>query len=279
MGLIINPYMVAADASVTPPFDDYGNPTAGYSMRKLDSSYSGSAIRVREDSGNTEADIGFDSDGYLDTSALLAHCSSNNGFITTWYDQSGNTYDLTQTNTSYQPQIVNSGVLVETNGKASILFDGSDDYLQLSDAGSNALGNGSTTEVNHYSVQSIAAATGCMISSKVGTWEEYFITHASSTNPSSVNAGTLVYYKNGSDISTYTQATVYAAFNIASQTLATITGLNMQHFKSAGSAQLKVGGPYIEMNMNMQELLFWKVSNLPTQADVETNINSYFSIY
>ncbi|MGA0984023.1 MAG: aminotransferase class I/II-fold pyridoxal phosphate-dependent enzyme, partial [Burkholderiaceae bacterium] len=43
------------------------------------------------------ADIGFDGSGELDTTALAAHCGSNDGFVSKWYDQSGNSRTGTQT--------------------------------------------------------------------------------------------------------------------------------------------------------------------------------------
>ena len=52
--------------------DQFGdNIRIAYSVRKLSSTYSGAAMRVRESSGNTEADIGFDSNGGLDEKAKL----------------------------------------------------------------------------------------------------------------------------------------------------------------------------------------------------------------
>jgi hypothetical protein len=51
--------------------DLYPNAAVAYSLRKLRTTYSGSAIRVRRTSDNTEQDIGFDSFGNLDTEALL----------------------------------------------------------------------------------------------------------------------------------------------------------------------------------------------------------------
>ena len=91
-----------------------------YSIRKLSSTYTGNTIRVRESSGNAEADIGFDSSGNLDEDALLTHCGDNDGFIAKWYDQSGNGGNLEQTTTTNQPQIVSSGVVLKENGKPII---------------------------------------------------------------------------------------------------------------------------------------------------------------
>lgn len=112
-----------------PPLDGYSNIFAAYSMRLLRSAYAGSAIRVRESSGNTEADIGF-SGGNLNTTALAAHVGSNSGYITKWYDQSGGGLDVAQATTTAQPRIVNAGTN-ETiaTGKVSPLYDGTDDSL------------------------------------------------------------------------------------------------------------------------------------------------------
>ena len=56
----------------TPLLDTYSGAAAAYSLRLLDSTYTGSAIRVRRSSDNTEQDIGFNVFGELDTVSLLA---------------------------------------------------------------------------------------------------------------------------------------------------------------------------------------------------------------
>jgi len=96
--------------------------TAAYSLRQLKSSAT-KAVRVREDSGNTETDIGF-SGGALDETALLNHVGSNNGFVTKWYDQSGNSNDASNSTASEQPKIydANNG-LVKENGKPALEFN------------------------------------------------------------------------------------------------------------------------------------------------------------
>ena len=76
--------------------------TVAYSLRKLRSGQT-IAIRVRRSSDNAEQDIGFVGD---ETASLLSFCGVGNGFVTTWYDQSGNGYDATQPIQANQPQIV-----------------------------------------------------------------------------------------------------------------------------------------------------------------------------
>jgi len=77
--------------------DLYPSAAAAYSVRKLRTAYTGSAIRVRRSSDNTEQNIGFTALGNLDDSALTTFCSGTNGFVTTWYDQSGNANNAVQT--------------------------------------------------------------------------------------------------------------------------------------------------------------------------------------
>jgi len=54
--------------------DSYSGAAAAYSLRKLSATWSGSAIRVRRSSDNTEMNIGFDDGGNLDTIAFEFIC-------------------------------------------------------------------------------------------------------------------------------------------------------------------------------------------------------------
>lgn len=95
--------------------------SAAWSLRQLKSTAT-KAIQVRRDSDNTTMDIGFVS-GALDTATLSAFVGANGGWITTWYDQSGNNVNLAQANNNSQPQIVIAGVLqTNSNGKSAIYF-------------------------------------------------------------------------------------------------------------------------------------------------------------
>lgn len=98
-----------------PPLDTYGSAAAAYSLRLLRTAYTGSAIRVRRSNDNTERDIGFVRN-VLNTDALLSFCGANNGFVVTWYDQSGNARDATQSTAASQPQIVSSGSVLTMKG-------------------------------------------------------------------------------------------------------------------------------------------------------------------
>jgi hypothetical protein len=95
-----------------------------FSLRKLSSSYTGNAIQVRRSSDNTTQNIGFDVNGNLDTNALKTFVGSNSGFVTIWYDQSGNGLNATQSNAANQPRIVNAGVIERRNSTPILVFSG-----------------------------------------------------------------------------------------------------------------------------------------------------------
>ena len=98
---------------------------AAFSLRRLICTYAGNAIKVRRSSDNTTQDIGFNVSGDLDTVSLKTFVGAGSGFITTWYDQSGNTRNALQATAGSQPRIVNAGVIDRQNNMPAIYFPGS----------------------------------------------------------------------------------------------------------------------------------------------------------
>jgi hypothetical protein len=93
---------------------------AAYSLRKIGASAT-NAVKVRRSSDNTTQDIGFDTFGNLDSTALTTFVGANDGFVETWYDQSGNARNAVQTTAANQPRIVNAGVVVTSLSKPAII--------------------------------------------------------------------------------------------------------------------------------------------------------------
>jgi len=135
-----------------PLLDTYSGAAAAYSLRKLNSSYTGAAIEVYAGTNGT-ADIGFNVFGELDTVALAAHCGNQDGTVQTWYDQSGNGNHATQGNTGSQPKIYDGATtsVVTENGKPSLELNG--DSLTISSVNLNtvfAVASRGTQETVNY---------------------------------------------------------------------------------------------------------------------------------
>lgn len=109
--------------------DLFPSAAAAYSLRKLRSSYTGAAIRVRRSSDNSEQDILFDKNGVINENQLISFIGGNSGFVSVWYDQSLNSNNATIANTANQPRIVLSGVVDKFNFKIGIVGD-TTDYLE-----------------------------------------------------------------------------------------------------------------------------------------------------
>ena len=102
--------------------DTHSDAHVGFSLRQLDVNYTGPCLEVRRDSDDTTKDIGFLVDGSLNVSQLLDFCGTGDGYVRTWYDQSGNGYDAVQTDTDLQPRIVNDGA-VEKNERGALCLN------------------------------------------------------------------------------------------------------------------------------------------------------------
>lgn len=270
--------------------DIYPNAAAAYSLRKLRTAYTGSAIRVRRSSDNTETDIGFNNAGDLDTSALATFVGNGNGFVSTWYDQSGNNRNATQTTQADQPQIVRNGLILTVNSKPCI--------YPLAIAGMNMgfndsnLGTvnkhifvvadttrGENNTVNYQSVL-VASYSG---SGSVGNDFSFSYYHGEPTirlrnyDGSSfvLNSGTTSGYKLWQNIRT--SSLLYIADNNNPYTVGGTpnTVYNSNTYRIGGHVSAGVNNsPKL-----VQEVIYYPSNQSTNRIGIETNINSYYRIY
>ena len=252
-------------ASFTYLLDDYPGAAAAYSLRRLDSTYTGSAIRVRRASDNAEQDIGFDNNE-LDTSALATFCSGTNGFVKTWYDQSGNTNNATQTTTGNQPKIYDSGTGVVTeNGKPALNYDGVNDTLSFTEistieslmlvaAPTDTTGNGSCFILGDNNTYNYHSGDG-------GIWLNNIYSATSVRNGSN--------YLNGSLTNLTTTQRTASQVSIAMYHDGTATG--SQLFQDRGGTKQWTG--------TAQEFIIYSSDESSNRTGIETNINDFYSIY
>jgi len=151
---------VTAAVAFTGLLDTYTGAAAGYSTRRLASSAT-NLMRIREDAGDTETDIGYDSNNELDTAAIATHCGTANGFVVSWVDQSGNSNDADQSTNGSQPKIYDgtTQAVITENGKP-VLTCGNGQQLEFTDSSGT---NNTFTAVIHQD-----ATRACLISNTGG---------------------------------------------------------------------------------------------------------------
>jgi hypothetical protein len=251
--------------------DLYPSAAAAYSVRKLRAAYTGSAIRVRRSSDNTEQDIGF-SGANLDTSALTSFCSGTNGFVTTWYDQSGNGRNGTNSTAANQPQIVSSGSVLNVNSKPSLQFDGSNDILNLTLFTVSNYSN--FTVMAKASTGTTAISFGNTGGQSVGVaFENNWYESASGTflfggYTNNTNQNLFSVIKSGSNVSDF----------VFAQNSSTLTG-----FTGSGFASMDIeyigGRPTLFGTQNLQEIVLYNSSQTSNATGIKSNINTYYGIY
>lgn len=123
------PYAAAINVPQLGPLDLVsGVGAAAYSVaRKLRAAYTGSLIRIRRASDNTEQDFAALPNGDLDSASVATFLAATTGFIVTIYDQSGNARNVTQATAGNQPAYVASA----QNGRPTARFTAaSSHYLE-----------------------------------------------------------------------------------------------------------------------------------------------------
>jgi len=105
----------------TPPLDAYPA-TAAYSVRKLSSTYSGSAIEAYRVSDGATQDIGFDGDGLLNTADIISFASGGEVRVRTWYDQTSNGFDAVGVSTGEYPVIYDGSSLITDGANPALKF-------------------------------------------------------------------------------------------------------------------------------------------------------------
>jgi hypothetical protein len=268
--------------------DQYPNAVAAYSLRKLRSEDTGSAIRVRRSSDNTEQDIGFVS-GNLDTFTLTTFCSGTDGFVTTWYDQSGNGRNATQTTAANQPQILSSGSVILENTKPTLQFDGTNDLFNITNkplTGATSFSIFSLVNVqtaNTFEMiftQTDGAANNGRLEIRRNS-SNNLLQYLGNDSVSSSMIGTLT-INSKQILSSYIGASNVATAHInnALDVTSTNTSINIGNYNAVIGARLSaLGVTQFPLNGVFQELVIYTSDQSSNRTGISSNINTYYAIY
>lgn len=277
-----SPYVVTSNSVSATAFqgvlDLYPNATIAYSVRKLRAAYTGSSIRVRRSSDNAEQDIGFTGAGDLDESALTTFVGAGNGFVATWYDQSGNGNNATQSTAANQPQIVSSGSVVKENLKGTLNF--------LSGLNGLNFSNFSATSVTMFMIVKAKNDPPTQVNSGFvdfgtsGQLSHYPFTDGVIYDGSFSTTRKTV----GNPTTPLNQLNLYNVLSISSNWTAYIN--SSQIFTTASNtvgvnANPKIGSKDVTYGMNlfMSELIIYPSNQSSNRSGIETNINTYYGIF
>lgn len=263
--------------------DTYPNAAAAYSVRKLRAAYTGSAIRVRRSSDNTESDIGFTALGNLDTTSLTSFCSGTNGFVTTWYDQSENARNATQTTAANQPQIVSSGSVITENTKSAIQFTGANtNYMQFSSISTNPF------TILWVSKKSNQSGTTSIILAGSRNGNDYMGDDVDNEGNPTAYTGTGIIRTALSNTSASggenTQHLAYLNRRNSTQAVGQFNNSNNSYSNSVSSNNAIIDSiAYYGSNYNfagvLQEIIIFTSDKSSDRTGISTNINTYYGIY
>ena len=286
--ILANHGIISSSGGVNPVLlDVYSGAASAYSLRKLKTAISPNAIKVRRSSDSTSQDIGFDVNGNLDTSSLLSFVGAGDGFVTHFFDQSGNSNHLVQGTASRQPTIVSGGSLITKNGKPSIYFSG--DLLQASRVFS-------TSDFSIFSTLSgisnqSDAVTICQHAGGADLGRTVFVSPNDSASPYNK---VKTFFNNGTSYS-LTSTNVFFDDNLK---LINITsngsGTTTQHVNSSQESIL-TGQTWTPLNTSfsvgglgnlssfftgyISEIVCYTTNQITNKTGIENNINANYLIY
>lgn len=102
-----------------------GAPNAAYAIERLSKGYNGPVCKVRRASDSATQDCYSQAD-------ISTFCAGTNGFIDTWYDQTGNGRAQVQAGPTAQPKVFDSATgLLKRGATPIVTADGVNDCLQI----------------------------------------------------------------------------------------------------------------------------------------------------
>lgn len=266
----------------TPPLDVFNNSIAAYSVRKLRSAYTGPCMKVGTTLLNG-IDIGFDANGLLDTAAITNQFGNNNIYIEKWYDQSTMSNDLTGSAT------LTSRKLIFIGGTGFINVNGIPSVATVNNQGASSVKSFDFTS-------SVTVASHFAVGQRIGSNTLEYIGWGSSSSDGIFVGGTLAGV-NGMGVvkSGSVTALVGNTENINQRLWCYIGGtpasvivdgtvedtatISDPVITEMGRTVEFGGGSNFSIYGHLQEMLYFSDYKTSDRASIESNINSYFSIY
>lgn len=259
----------------------FGGASAAYSLRDVGGG--GKVVRVRRDSDDAEQNF---SAGDITSGALATFVGSgNDGFVHTWFDQSGNGNDAVANADAAEPKIVISGSVVTNEaGKPTIDFIPTSDYFEVPIVIDN-INTASVFCVWDRDVNSGNGAIAGQLGSSGSTSRFYTPIFTSSTmyfgyGDSSTKISMGSYDANRTYLTSFVTGDTNAeAFldNVSKGTTAVQSAAVDAANGSIGRHSR--GSTSFTLNGKVSEIIYYKAKLQGDVAEINANINDYYGIY
>jgi len=282
----MNPRLLRPTASGRFLLDRFGDAAVAYSLRRLSSRYTGPVVQVRRSSDNAEDTFTAEQ---VASGAMTAWVGAgNDGFIRTWFDQSGNARNVSQATAADQPKIVSSGTLHTLNAQPAIEYHSTAVVLQHQGLAftSNPLSifcvcrfdnnTGAFGVLDAATAQTFGSSTGFRFDSLGGNYRFGTL----STFTQAAYTGNVQLLR-----AAFATAAARTIFENGSQR-ATTTGNAVPTF--AGVTQHKVGAVTSGVDQNasvnslrgsLQELIAYNFDQTANNALITSGVNQHYKVY
>lgn len=267
--------------------DGFLGVVAAIGFRHLSSQYSGDVVTIRNSNADEE---GFLPSGFSNGSVLsFLNEGDGSGLIKTFFDLTGNGNHFTQTDPTRMPRIATGGVIDTLNGKPCVVADGINDFMQTS-AGIVGLVSdftsftvGSFTQTGQANDAFWGASAG---NYAAGNWIGF--RQLSGSNNFRVNGSTT---EEAANLTSDTdQHIFYCNYKGGESVTLGVDGVNsVESTDVPASLNLSQefdlfgldnnGTPVALGACRFQELILFDSNQSGNQSVIETEINSYYSIY
>jgi hypothetical protein len=227
----------------------------------LTSGVGNQVLQVTSDVSMSDGDVLYIKD------VVVTQTTDNDASVVTWYDQSGNGNDATQTTAGDQPVIASSGNLKTrgTNGKATIEFGSlADDHLEVSSrpVAKSVFSVLEAIDTNFQTLITDTNNNSPRITSNNAANNRAYVFIGLGTPSVNVNGGT---YNGTSSVSSFG----FHLLGLASGTGSEIDRIGANPSTSATSASMEF----------VSELIIYSSDQSNNRFKIESNINNHYGIY
>ena len=220
--------------------------------------------------------------------------AEGNGFVTTWYDQSTNGVNVTQPTALYQPRIVNAGVIEVENGKNALNWYSTAQFFN----GGNILGlDNKSLQIYVVARNTVTSNRAQLVSKSVSTGDtnRYGLATGGAAGTSMFVHTTTNEYTANSNVADANQRLFNGNYLINNEVRALVNNLSVADLSSPNgtvqnfSRRFLIGatnnttnnGEIAYFRGTIQEVILYiaPTVDLPSLSNVNTNINSFYTIY